>query len=788
MKRRFTKLFIISLLFLSLTEAYSQVTIGSDTPPEKGALLQLKDGTSTTDPLVNAKAGLLMPRVSLSDIDNLYPMLPSGYNASQNDLHVGLAVYNINEIGFDFCKGIYIWSGTKWNRIPEACNKSEIAPQRLVFYASSLVPKQVQLETTREGVSAKWTDGGGITWQTFPNDLSRSFVNNFTFHPTAITVGSGERNSQAKVDVIADGKTTTYAIDIKHLDREMYFSPSSTINYPATAGTGKTLLVESEAVWSLSTDATSDPESILSFTDLIEHPATTTTNASQGNPYSFTHNITANPHYDKQRTAKLHVKSSNPDFLERDIEIVQQNQLPYLHLNDADQDIVLDYGTTLPENTPTTTVKVTTNAGWKSGYNSTYLNVLTSWTPGLGGTQVGSTVPTQAVNANIQIIPNLGYVGFGAAGTVYSETFPITTQNHGTAAAVTRNITVRRTIPIVFNPRADGTWTYPTWGSVMLPQSQNDIMVYAQSNTKWYARSNINSDGVQMDLRAVAAGGYTERSTPLTITANDSWSNRLVDIYAAYDGGGWNFVSQFWQYGWTLDFGQGNLGNGLPAEGAVGVYYTNTWTTTAAPNFRTLVTDAAVNGQPAGTWWFDSNFEYNVGNRYFNVPKSDSGYARTLYFWVEKTGYKWEYVGAYTQNGQPWDSTLDYWIHNQYITSTVRQNMGDFTDITTKCVNAYGAEWFPIYEYQITGDPNAGTWSTTPDLYTIINQMTTEQKTKYSYYPPAIAIHSTLAWAKQTSESYISTVNGGLIYRREKQDGLEPFKDQQIRVLCVRKK
>ena len=93
------------------TQISGQVTIGSDTPPVQGALLELSEGSVTTK-------GLGMPRVILTDLTNIGTDIPAA--AGQATLHMGMTVYNINE---DLCafnpiyKGLYVWDGNKWQKL-----------------------------------------------------------------------------------------------------------------------------------------------------------------------------------------------------------------------------------------------------------------------------------------------------------------------------------------------------------------------------------------------------------------------------------------------------------------------------------------------------------------------------------------------------------------------------------------------------------------------------------------------------------------------------------------------
>lgn len=112
--------FIFLFLFV-IGEVRSQVTIGSTLKPKPGSLLDLKQDDNQD---ANSAKGLMLPRVSLTDFNKLYPMLEADidYTTStteqqkQDQLHIGLIVYNTNKcFGTEGTgKGIYTWTGSDW--------------------------------------------------------------------------------------------------------------------------------------------------------------------------------------------------------------------------------------------------------------------------------------------------------------------------------------------------------------------------------------------------------------------------------------------------------------------------------------------------------------------------------------------------------------------------------------------------------------------------------------------------------------------------------------------------
>jgi len=107
---------LFSLLFAGFAfSAQSQVTIGSTSVPLKNVLLDLKerDEASGND---NSDKGLILPRVFLTAIDSLSPVLTNAdpdYETLK-PAYTGIIVYNVNAQA-PFERGPYVWDGTQWN-------------------------------------------------------------------------------------------------------------------------------------------------------------------------------------------------------------------------------------------------------------------------------------------------------------------------------------------------------------------------------------------------------------------------------------------------------------------------------------------------------------------------------------------------------------------------------------------------------------------------------------------------------------------------------------------------
>jgi len=118
---------LATILITNISLAFSQVTIGNNEAPEKGALLQLKNIDGKTNGEANASKGLGLPKVNLlsTQLDaTIYTDLSKTIDgASGNwdkDEHIGLVVYNTSNNAT--CPGLYVWDGTTWASIGQNGN------------------------------------------------------------------------------------------------------------------------------------------------------------------------------------------------------------------------------------------------------------------------------------------------------------------------------------------------------------------------------------------------------------------------------------------------------------------------------------------------------------------------------------------------------------------------------------------------------------------------------------------------------------------------------------------
>ncbi|MDR2497497.1 MAG: hypothetical protein LBD21_10270 [Tannerellaceae bacterium] len=108
--------------------AQAQMTVGSDSRPERAALLELKtqepaNPPSTNDPanVTSNRGGLMLPRVMLIDTATLEPFIAvnnpdwiDNQRTKIKETHAGLTVYNLTSSSM-FTPGYYTWNGSRWD-------------------------------------------------------------------------------------------------------------------------------------------------------------------------------------------------------------------------------------------------------------------------------------------------------------------------------------------------------------------------------------------------------------------------------------------------------------------------------------------------------------------------------------------------------------------------------------------------------------------------------------------------------------------------------------------------
>lgn len=188
------KLLTQAMLVIALTitaTLQSQVTIGSNEKPLSGTILDLKEQAGVG---ANARKGLAMPRVILTQKDKLFPMFESisGTNyiqagkdydkATQDANHVGLIVYHPDKCTLNG-KGLYVWTGKEWDKLGED-----------TFAALSLGQASFDLPSGKDArdylpqnLLIKWGGTLAPTWQTAGNnELSEIPFTDNPLSPTAL--------------------------------------------------------------------------------------------------------------------------------------------------------------------------------------------------------------------------------------------------------------------------------------------------------------------------------------------------------------------------------------------------------------------------------------------------------------------------------------------------------------------------------------------------------------------------------------------------------------------------
>lgn len=140
MKKIFLTLIFI-LAAISFSHLRAQVTIGSNSEPNAGAVLDLISG---------ANKGMLMPRVALTSTRVYGPVISTDgtVNTDPNVKHTaGMTVYNTAtnnaDVGYEVSPGYYYNDGTKWVRLPSRYTNWFFMPS-VSFNTAAVVTNQTK--------------------------------------------------------------------------------------------------------------------------------------------------------------------------------------------------------------------------------------------------------------------------------------------------------------------------------------------------------------------------------------------------------------------------------------------------------------------------------------------------------------------------------------------------------------------------------------------------------------------------------------------------------------------
>lgn len=220
MKTKLAILFLSFLIMLSPnSKLSSQVTIGAGEQPADGALLQLKDKENVEDGTFNAHKGLALPRVTLSDKSELYPMFladpenpDSGPNtdyetnkATLDKTHIGLIVYNLTEDNDkDLCLGLNQWDGMQWNCFQSKMRNAEFDPVDCsgITVKGSFVEEVATTSENYLSINLNVTKAGAFT-------ITATSTNGYNFYLSGVAVSEGPMT----VNVPAQGTPDAAKID-----------------------------------------------------------------------------------------------------------------------------------------------------------------------------------------------------------------------------------------------------------------------------------------------------------------------------------------------------------------------------------------------------------------------------------------------------------------------------------------------------------------------------------------------------------------------------------------------
>ncbi|NDV70060.1 FISUMP domain-containing protein [Dysgonomonas sp. 25] len=250
MKTILTQAIMLIALFTT-TALQAQVTIGSNQAPNKGALLDLTQGSATTK-------GLALPRVALTDKDKLYPMLSSGYAVTEDAAHTGLIVYN-TALSCDFGKGVHIWDGNEWQAL-RPLEPSELNLSKGYFDLPSgkdarSLTAQTLTVTWDDGLTPTWTAAasGGLSAVLFTGNPIPTLTNSpqsISLLPDAMTINASSPWASRQTDLTFSlcGQTKTAILNqTNYVLWALGKATNSQIIYTTTAS--GSIPVRSNATW-----------------------------------------------------------------------------------------------------------------------------------------------------------------------------------------------------------------------------------------------------------------------------------------------------------------------------------------------------------------------------------------------------------------------------------------------------------------------------------------------------------------------------------------------------------
>ncbi|MCL1934277.1 MAG: hypothetical protein FWF53_10770 [Candidatus Azobacteroides sp.] len=195
MKRVKNVTLILLLCAFFTAPLQSQVTIGALSEPQKGALLDLKE-SDVSNGGSNTTKGLMYPRVSLSDLNKLRPMLSESdaNDPALQSSHTGLTVYNVNE-ATPFEKGLYTWDGAKWIRtgtITGAKNGLSLTAENDTVKLGGLLEENTTIDLDDNDLTIGRSDDGKSGRLRFKSVPDADTGNDTKIAQLAVDEGTGE--------------------------------------------------------------------------------------------------------------------------------------------------------------------------------------------------------------------------------------------------------------------------------------------------------------------------------------------------------------------------------------------------------------------------------------------------------------------------------------------------------------------------------------------------------------------------------------------------------------------
>jgi len=215
----FTLLFCFSVIF----SAMSQVTIGTIEQPLEGTLLDLKESIVSNGG-ANSQKGLMLPRVTLTNLTSLSPILSGGNenNPTLKPNYTGLIVYNVSTTT-PFVKGLYSWDGTKWNLLSPV---SVSADNGLNLTNSTVKLGGALTETTNINLNSNnlvvSTGSGKTTFDHSTGDLL------FTSSQNKVAIGRVNTGTQKRDTLHIKGRINLDEPEFSTIPRDHYLVLDST--------------------------------------------------------------------------------------------------------------------------------------------------------------------------------------------------------------------------------------------------------------------------------------------------------------------------------------------------------------------------------------------------------------------------------------------------------------------------------------------------------------------------------------------------------------------------------